>query len=304
MKAVVVGMSERDAFALSLLMDRMQPGWECSALPAQDHLPAGDLYVLDADAWSARHGRDEAAARLPALPGDKPAVIVTAPVPLRDEARARAAQDAAEWERRGWVVVRRPFGAQAMRNALERAMGRCGRQARAHARPVVGKPAPQPLAAPPTAPADTAFSTSAFGIAKVPSAPRAHPALVLPAMGEGSLGLDAFAACIETSPYPACRAGLRNLLAYLQAGTAVELSLTLVNGLVFQPAQGWAASNTPASVLRMVCQSRALTRHVRLNPLPPDADARQRAERRGMAVHPLGEMLHLLARLADCRLPG
>ncbi len=157
---------------------------------------------------------------------------------------------------------------------------------------------------PQKAPATTAFSTSAFGITELPPSARAHPAAVLPQIGEGSLGLEAFTACIETSPYPSCRAGLRNLVAHLQAGTAVELSLTLVNGLVCHPAQGWAASNTPASVLRMVCQSRALTRHVRLNPLPPEADARQRAERRGMAVHPLGDMLHLLARLADCRLPG
>lgn len=306
MKAVVVGLPERDAFALSLLMEKMQPGWECRAMPPHERPPAGDLYVLDAEAWYARHGRAEAAARLQAVSGGRPAVIVTAPLPAREEARARATQDAADWERRGWIVVRRPFGVQAMRNALERAMGRCGRNARAHAR-LPTKPKaptlPPSRKTPASAPAATVFSLSAFGITQAPPAPRAQPAPVQPAIGEGRLSLDAFAACIESSPCPSCRAGLRKLLTQLRAGTAVELSLTLVNGLVFHPGEGWAASNTPLPVLRMVCRSRALIRHVALNPLPADIDARLRAERRGMTLHPLDEMLHVLARLADCRLP-
>ncbi|MBP7531170.1 MAG: hypothetical protein KA775_05060, partial [Ottowia sp.] len=62
MKAVLVALPERDAFALTLFVGKVLEGWQCDAADLAHPVPAGDLYVVDMDAWLARHGRAQAGA--------------------------------------------------------------------------------------------------------------------------------------------------------------------------------------------------------------------------------------------------
>lgn len=324
-KAVVVGMSERDSFALSLLIRRMYPEWLCeSAAPAAPDT-SGDFYVLDADAWRECHGPQQAASRLDALLGGKPAVLVTAPVPLRDEARAQAAADATAWEQCGWVVVRRPYGAAEMIEALEAAVHRAQQvSAASSVAPVaeVPKPtspkamAPEPgvqssaqRVQPPRDQAPLRQDRHAAAPGPVP-APATEPATepaapqaVASELGEQELTLLQFQACIATSPLPECRQFLGTLAERLARPGAFELSFTLINGLIFGPRRQVVASNTPLSVLRMVARSRTLGSFVGMTDIHEEFDMPQRAAQRGMQLYPLGVLLHALARMADCRLP-
>ena len=63
------------------------------------------------------------------------------------------------------------------------------------------------------------------------------------------------------------------------------------------------ASNTPASVFGMVLKSRVLSTQLQIIPQRPHVDLRQRAERRGMTIHPVEAMLYVLATAAECRVP-
>ncbi len=176
-----------------------------------------------------------------------------------------------------------------MRSALEEAWA-------ARARPTA---APADVA---PAPAEVFFSTSAFGFSTAEPM-RVAQATPPPTLGEGALSIEAFRACVDSSPNEACRHFLRQLGDRLAQPGAFEMGVTLINGIIFNPAQAWVASNTPLFVMRMVCRSRALGEHVRITALAPTVDARARAEQRGMTVHPLDDMLFALAQMGECRLP-
>lgn len=276
MKAVVLGLPERDAFALSLFVGKVLDGWQCEVVALDQPAPAGELYVVDMDAWLVRHGQAQALAALKAQLGDRPAVLVGT-VPGNPEPGAP------------WVPLPRPYGAQTMRSALEAAWA-------LRARPTAP---PAPLD---HAPAEVFFSTSAFGIT-APNQIRVPKAEPLPTLGEGVLTIDAFRACVDTSPSEPCRRFLQQLGERVAQPGAFEMGVTLINGIIFNPAQAWVASNTPLAVMRMVCRSRSLGEHVRMTPLATTVDARARAEQRGMAIHPLDQMLFALARIGECRLP-
>lgn len=277
MKVVLVALPARDAFALSLFVGKVLEGWQCAVANLEQPVPAGDLYVVDMDAWLARHGRAQAAAELAALVGERPAVLVgTVPADLVQGGVP-------------WVALPRPYGAPTMRSALEQAWA-------LRARPTA------PPATVESAPAEVFFSTSAFGITAADQirVPKAEP---LPTLGEGVLSIDAFRACVDTSPSEPCRRFLQQLGERVAQPGAFEMGVTLINGIIFNPAQAWVASNTPLAVMRMVCRSRSLGEHVRMTPLATTVDARARAEQRGMAIHPLDQMLFALARIGECRLP-
>ncbi len=176
-----------------------------------------------------------------------------------------------------------------MRSALEEAWT-------ARARPTA---APADVA---PAPAEVFFSTSAFGFSTAEPM-RVAQATPPPTLGEGALSIEAFRACVDSSPNEACRHFLRQLGDRLAQPGAFEMGVTLINGIIFNPAQAWVASNTPLSVMRMVCRSRALGEHVRITALAPTVDARARAEQRGITVHLLDDMLFALAQMGECRLP-
>lgn len=327
MKIVVVGLPEREAFAVSLLMSKLRPDWEFQSQPADvDSVPA-DLYVLDADAWQERHGTQSGTAKLQALVKQKPAVLLTAPVAPRPEAQAQADAAARDWGDCGWVVLRRPFRAAAMGEALRRAEQRVGGLAEAPAD--VAKPAEQahdtpeaPGAAPNSlAAADrgqrpgvqdsggvTRFS-SAFFTTTVQSALDGAPApsnagLPPPDITDDELTLEAFAACVPTAPSAECRRFLGALAERLAQPGVFEMSFTLMNGIVFDRATNWVASNTPMSVVRMVARSRSLGTYVKTTDLDARVEPRARARQRGMQEHRLGALLHAFARMAECRLPA
>ena len=113
MKLVLVGFPSRDAFAISLMVRKDHPGWSCDAAPAaQAPWPEAELVILDSEGWQAEQGADWAA-----LVGRRPAVIVTPIVSQRADLRQQVEQQAAEWARQGWAVVRRPFHAADVREA-------------------------------------------------------------------------------------------------------------------------------------------------------------------------------------------
>ena len=234
MKAVLVALPERDAFALTLFVGKVLEGWQCGVADLAHPVPAGDLYVVDMDAWLARHGRAQAGAELAALVGERPAVLV-GNVPAQVAAHGAP-----------WVVLPRPYGAQSMRSALEEAWT-------ARARPTA---APADVA---PAPAEVFFSTSAFGFSTAEPM-RVAQATPPPTLGEGALSIEAFRACVDSSPNEACRHFLRQLGDRLAQPGAFEMGVTLINGIIFNPAQAWVASNTPLSVMRMVCRSRGAGR--------------------------------------------
>ncbi|MDO5625846.1 MAG: hypothetical protein Q4G71_14285 [Pseudomonadota bacterium] len=313
MKAVLLDLPPRDAFALSLLIGKMRPDWHCQAAQATQtgSAPQGDLVVLDLAGWDKAAMQDDAAtdARLAALLGDRAAVLLTRAVPAHDDAaRAAADRQARRWAARGWTALRRPFRAADMREALA--------QAEPHMRAAASRSAAAPRAAslPPamaeraaTVPADpptTFFSTSLFGPALgEPAAPQPLDALPPPAVGMGRLTLAQLRTCLGSSPHAACVHFLQALAARLHEGLPFEISLTMVNGLIFHPGEHWVAENTPLSVLRMVCRSRALVRHARFMPLNARVHPADRAAQRGMRLHALDDMLYTLAHMAECRLP-
>ena len=51
----------------------------------------------------------------------------------------------------------------------------------------------------------------------------------------------------------------------------------MLNGAILHPAEGWVASNTPASVFGMVLKSRVLSTQLQIIPQRPHVDLRQRA---------------------------
>ena len=80
MQVVLLNLPERDAFALSLLIGRMQPVWRCQAARGGQVLP-GDLVVLDL--VNLIDGDDVSPAvldeRLHAVVGNRAAVLLTPP---------------------------------------------------------------------------------------------------------------------------------------------------------------------------------------------------------------------------------
>ena len=84
---------------------------------------------------------------------------------------------------------------------------------------------------------------------------------------------------------------------------AFEMSFTMINGVLFDGAAQWVATNTPISLLRMVARSRTLGAYVKTTDLEAQVDPSTRSAQRGMKEYPLGAFLHALARMADCRLP-
>ncbi len=335
MKTVTVGLPEREAFAVSLLMRKLRPDWAFESRPADADDLAGDRIVLDTDAWQARHGADSGDAQLRALLHDKPAVLLTAPLGLRPETRAQADATARDWHASGWIVLRRPFRAAAMRDALSRAEQHAlaarmpppdpprralpapsdlatQRFAQAHAERRFS-PAAEPLLGGPAAGGSeqgrtTQFSSS-FLTTTVLGSADGEPAtsaagLPPPEITADELSVAAFAACVQTSPLAECRHFLGHLADRLARPGAFEMGFTLINGIVFDAAANWVASNTPMSVVRMVARSRTLGAHIQWLDLGPSIDPRARAAQRGRQVYRLGALLHALARMAECRLPA
>ena len=323
MKTVAVGLTEKEAFALSLLLRKLQPEGAFVAQSLGAATQGGDLYVIDADAWVREHGVEQATAHLRGLLQGRPAVLLMAPHVPDSTEQAQADAQKAAWTAQGWVVLRRPFRAEAMRQALDAAAahaasapadpiakpddgGRTAAQAQAHS----DAPATAPLPFDTTASQrsrTSAFFSSAF-FATTVQGPASQPA---PAGGAGfpppeitnaQLSLGEFTASLATSPSAECRHFLGALAQRLAQPGPFEMSFTMINGLVFDANQGWVASNTPMSVLRMVARSRSLGAHVKIVDLDADAEARRRAEQRGMTAYPLGG--HAACAGARGRLPA
>ena len=115
MKTVAVGLTEKEAFALSLLLRKLQPEGAFVAQSLGAATQGGDLYVIDADAWVHEHGVEQATAHLRGLLQGRPVVLLMAPHVPDSTEQAQADAQKAAWTAQGWVVLRRPFRAEAMR---------------------------------------------------------------------------------------------------------------------------------------------------------------------------------------------
>ena len=328
MLALLIGLPERDAAAVSQVIGKAYPDWACQTCPVAPQLPPAEIYVIDVDGCRATLALDWAA--LPATLTGR-AVVLIVPPPSLDEAQAHAeSAQAREWVDRGWMVLRRPFGEVGVLGAVQRAL----KQAHAAAAPAPaprprpraarkGEPQielPTPLAAdrvdesaaddeaaragPSTVTSSLSSfpPSSALGRQRAPSIEAAPPAR-LPEMGEGSLTVSAFRIAVAHCPLAEARGFLDALARQLAAGRPFEMVLTMINGLIFEPQADWVASNTPVSVLRMVARSRALSGLVRYVPIDARVDPQARAAQRGMAIYPLEDLLYVLARVTECPLP-
>ncbi len=316
MKIVVVGLPEREAFAVSLLMGKSRPHWVFHTQPVEAADASGDLYVLDADAWQDHYGRQGVTSGLRTVLKEKAAVLLTAPMALPVEWRAQGVVNEHDWQALGWTVLHRPFRASAMREALQRAEQRADLSVKPKAQSAK-PPAPRALAAlaghgsvltlPSSTGGSTYFSSAFFTTTlqglSAEAAPTGSAGLPPPDITGEELTLAAFTACLPSSPSAECRQFLGALAARLARPGAFEMSFTLINGVLFDGAARWVASNTPMSVLRMVARSRSLGAYVKTTDLDAQVDPRARAAQRGMQEHPLGALLHALARMAECQIP-
>ena len=353
MKVIVVGLPEREAFAISLLMSKLLPDWGYRSQSIASSDGSGDLYVLDVDAWQETHGRQDVTAGLKAMLNAKPAVLLTSPLAQSPEARLQAQANERDWQACGWVVLHRPYRASAMQEALQRAEQRPEQRPDAVLKELDDRPAvkstatatatapvdrdvatktsaprpllgvPLPLLGSPVPPpggrsgtssssgggdAGVSFFSAGFFTTTVQgvSASPAHTGnsgMPPPDITDDELTLAAFAACLPSSPSAECRQFLGALADRLAQPGAFEMSFTMINGVLFDGAAQWVATNTPISLLRMVARSRTLGAYVKTTDLEAQVDPTTRSAQRGMKEYPLGAFLHALARMADCRLP-
>lgn len=320
MKAVFVGLPERDTFALSLLVGKYFPTWTYQAQEPAHICLCGELFVLDAEGCAKQGGATSAMDWLQAVRG-KPTVLITGH--MSDEAEQHLNEHMAATPAAQSLLVRlqRPFGAQDMRDALQ-ALERKAAEQPAAAPPASAQPAP-PL--PDCTPACTAGPTQAtqpplivFDSSRMPSfvssatpmfnldsgaPPAPEPAAQpLPELGDGQLTLQEFLECMEHCPSAESRAFFEGFVEQMASGHPFEMMLTLINRLIFHVGEGWVASSTPVSVLRVVMRSRSLGRLVRYTDLGADIDPRARAEQRGMKIYPLEDFFYVLAALAEAPL--
>jgi hypothetical protein len=90
---------------------------------------------------------------------------------------------------------------------------------------------------------------------------------------------------------------LRTIAAMLEQGQPFEARFTVHNSVIFHPADGWVASNTPTAVIERVCQSDALAAAVTVRAID-GIQADERAHRLGMNLRELSTFLWALASAA------
>ena len=83
----------------------------------------------------------------------------------------------------------------------------------------------------------------------------------------------------------------------LEQGQPFEARFTVHNSVIFHPADGWVASNTPTAVIERVCQSDALAAAVTVRAID-GIQADERAHRLGMNLRELSTFLWALASAA------
>jgi hypothetical protein len=282
MNVVVAGLSPRDEAAFGFFMSRSMKGWSWKSTPGgrEAVLPKADLLVADLVSLGLAQWNEAAEAELLRRLDGTPAVLL---VPSHD--RTWAAMDGDALKRHSLVWLARPYGAEAMRVALEKAVA----PARAAA-PV----APRAMDMPPGG-ARPVVSVSAPVAARPPGV--SGMADDVPQLS--AAGLQARLAVL---PQDGRHVFLRQLSAMLAQEMPFEARFTVQNSVIFHPADGWVASNTPLMVIERVCQSDALASAVTVREIE-GSQAEERAQRLGMPLRELEAFLWVLTAAALDRHP-
>lgn len=309
MKIAVSGMAPREEAAFSFFLERNFKGWSWVRAAAQRGvaLPPAELYVVDVLAAGLPHASAEAKAQLLILLQGTPAVLLLS----ANETSWPEALSAEGWAREhGIVWLHKPYGTEAMRDALQKAaaLGRA-RAPVAAAMPAaravsaaprvgagmeVGRGIGQEASIPPAAAA--APEASQAPRAAVWVAPRPVVAVTAPTAGTAenvapTLSVEQFAARIAAAPADAPgRRFFMRLTDLMKAQQPFEIGFTIQNLLVFHPANDWVASNTPMSVVQRVSRSDALSSVVSVRELDA-AQAEARVQQLGLQLRELEAFL-------------
>jgi len=292
MNIAQVGLTAREEVPLGMLVGKTLPGWQC--LPAMGGpkapLPSADLYVVDLAGRGMARWTDAAQGELLNFLGGMPAVLVA---PAFDQ--TWSALDAPLRKSQLLVLLHKPYGVEAMRDALQEAAA--GRAVKPSTALRAMKPAaPDSARAPevravarsllPVAPAQTLPPATALLV------PAPMPTVAAPALVERTLACSEFQA--QMGPLSGKPLFLRRLAESLAQQHPFELRISFVNRMIFHPGEQWAASNTPAPALAQLCQDEELAFSVEIDPIDSQ-DARARAARLDIPAEPLEALLWTLA---------
>ena len=311
MNVLVAGLSPRDEVAFGFFLSRSLKGWSWASTPAGRGtlLPKADLLVADLVALGLAQWSQAAEAELLRVLQGNAAVLL---VPANDQ--TWATMDPATLKQHSLVWLQKPYGTEDMRAALEKAAA-----ARRAATSATVVPAPARRAGPGAARSQSTASVEptrtvppATGVA-APTVARRPPGLpILQSVsfqavpvpdrsprheaGDEVPGMSAqqLQARLALLPDAERHLFLRRLASMLGQGQPFEARFTMQNSVIFHPADGWVASNTPASVIERVCQSDALAAAVSVREID-GPQAEDRAHRLGMPLLELDTFLWTLA---------
>lgn len=287
MNVALAGLTAREETALVMLIGSTLPDFQCDTVPPgrQVPLPLADLYVLDlAGRGWARWTQEVQESLLTSLNG-APAVLVA---PAFDE--TWAALEASRIPSQSLVLLHKPYGIGDMRSALLKAAPKKTLRPAPVPRPLpVTLRAPAAPAAVPVRPFAAPVTAPPVVIAPAPPADAPLPAPVAIA----PLSMADFQARVAALPDSEPKQFLSQLAEALLRGQPFEVRVTLLNRLIFSPDVQWAASNMALPMLEAMCQSDTLAQDLSIDTIE-DRDALSRAERLGMRIQPLANLLGML----------
>jgi hypothetical protein len=309
MNVVVAGLSPRDEAAFGFFLNRSMKGWSWSSTPAGRGtvLPKADLLVADLVALGLAQWSVAAEAELLRVLHGNTAVLL---LPANDQTWATMNPETVRQHTLVWL--QKPYGTEDMRQALENA---------AAARKAAQAPPPMTQGLSKRG----ATASSAGQDAKAPRGGldgEVRTAAVSPVI-KAVLPTVSFKAATKPDPVPRHDHGddipgltvqqlqarlavlpdagrhpfLRTIAAMLEQGQPFEARFTVHNSVIFHPADGWVASNTPTAVIERVCQSDALAAAVTVRAID-GIQADERAHRLGMNLRELSTFLWALASAA------
>lgn len=296
MKLVVAGLSPRDEAAFGFFMGRSMKSWSWEGAPAGRGavLPEADVLVADLVSLGLGQWSDAAEADLLRALHGTPAVLL---VPAND--RSWATMDAGTVEAHSLVFLSKPYGTEGMRVALEKAAEAARRavpRAAPKAAPVAAPVAPVvPASAPAPLPLRLAVSPVQMGrpLVSVSAPAVARPAAAVADEVPGLTAVE-LQARLAKVPDEGRHVFLRKLAEMLHLRQPFEARFTVHNSVIFHPADGWVASNTPMMVIERVCKSDAMASAVAVREID-GPQAEERTHRLGMPLRELDTFLWELA---------
>ena len=296
MNVALAGLTAREETALVMLIGKTLPDFQCDAVPAgrQVPLPLADLYVLDLAGRGWACWMQEIQDSLLTSLNGAPAVLVA---PAFDE--TWAALEASSIKSQSLVLLHKPYGVDDMRTALLKA---APKKSLRPAPAPIPRPLPVALRAPtaraPTPVRPFAAPVTAQPVVTAPAPPTDAPLAVPAPVAIAPLSMADFQTQVAALPDSEPKRFLSQLAEALMRRQPFEVRVTLLNRLIFSPDVQWAASNMALPMLESLCQSDTLAQDLSIDPIE-DRDALSRAERLGMRIQPLA---NLLGRLMHYRL--